>query len=540
MIEKSSSPDRLLRSILSLEESGGTLTIVRDEARFSMSHKRLFALASECAAGLRHHGVGPGDMVLIGGRTDLDLIVTLLGCWLRGAAVGMVPHFASRFSGRLVYEPGPLKSLLALRPNLCVTTDISISSSVVDLASLAVLSPHALMTGRRRSEVEHVSEDEIAIIQLSSGTTGSPHPIGVPRQALVSSIEGMANKLALNPEIDSFVGWLPMYHDMGLVGLFCLPTLNAVSATIIDTTSYIEQPLLWFEELERSRGSVTIAPQFGYSTAARLLYGRASNYNFEHLRLAINGAEPVIADQFEAFLQAVERGGAPEHCGYPVYGLAEATLAVTMPDTRRPIYSTHLNAQSDAEAKVPIRSVLLGTALTSLQLGIRNDADAELPNGEVGEVVVRGAPASTRDLRGGRHESTLNCDASGWLHTGDLGATIDNELVIVGRKKDLIVIAGRNVYPELVEQAVRRVMPGIRRLAAVGIAASGSTESLHLVVERPRDAVHKETLANIVRDDFGFSCRVHLVPPNTLPKTSSGKIARHTVKSDLARELGAL
>ena len=339
---------------------------------------------------------------------------------------------------------------------------------------------------------------------------------------------------------DRAVSWLPLYHDMGLIGLLMAPMLQGFELVLGAPQDFLARPACWLEWISEYRGTITAGPNFSYALAARALR-RAGELDLSSWRLALNGAETVDPNAVEAFCDAAAPFGFDRRAAYPVFGMAEATLAVTFPEVGEGMTVDAVDRHvlehdrravapsADAAPESVRRLAKLGRPLEGFELRIVDPATGALRGErEVGELELRSPSVTPGYYRNA--EATAATFDDGWLRTGDLAYLVDGELVVCGRQKDVIIVGGRNVFPEDVERAAAMV-EGVRagNVIAFGSDRKRGRESIVVVAETRTDDPHEvhDSVVTKVRNAVGVPpVEVVLVRPGTLPKTSSGKLQR--------------
>jgi fatty-acyl-CoA synthase len=397
------------------------------------------------------------------------------------------------------------------------------------------------------------SPDEIAYLQYTSGSTHFPHGVVITQKAVMANLSAIVlHGLRVRPG-DRCTSWLPLYHDMGLVGFLLAPMASQLSVDYLSTNDFAMRPRLWPALISRNGGTISYSPTFGYALCARRIRpADVEQYDLSSWRIAGTGAEPVRPDILHRFAQLLAPAGFSSRAFVASYGMAECSLAVSFAPIGRGIEVDRIDVEAltwsgravpvedNASCREAKELVLCGSVLPGHELEIRDEEGRALPERQCGVVHVRGPsimagylddPEATREV--------LSPD--GWLNTGDLAYVADGQLVITGRRKDLIIINGRNIWPQDIELLVEQ-LPEIRPrdVAAFSIAGVNDEETVVLVVQcRQSDEGERcrlvEVIRGRVREAFGFDCMVELVSPHTLPLTSSGKVSRTMARADFLK-----
>jgi fatty-acyl-CoA synthase len=392
-------------------------------------------------------------------------------------------------------------------------------------------------------EFPQVNSEDLCFLQFTSGSTSLPKGVMVTHGNLVANARAFLGPGALHlRKEDVGISWLPLYHDMGLIGI--LGTLVCDLPTVVlPTEAFVRRPGIWMEAVSKYGGTVTFAPNFAYALAARRTRDAdLQGLDLRRLRVAGCGAEPINADVMRLFCARFSPVGFRPEALLPCYGMAEATLAITFHDHDKPIvtdtvYASTLSvgravpAKPDAKLRT-IELVGCGHAFPEHELRIVGESGRPLPERCVGEIITRG-PSVTLGYFG-QPEATAMVYRGGWLYTGDLGYIADGQLYICGRSKDLIIIHGANYYPQDIEWAVAEV-PGVQRSAVLAFSVMREgEETLILCVEgkAPDVAELKRAVAAKVAESTGLRVgQVAVVRAGSLPKTSSGKVQRRKTKA---------
>ena len=507
----------------------------------------LHADARAMAAALQAQGVGPGDHVAILGPTTRSLVTSIQATWLCGAAIVLLP---------LPMRLGSIEEFVAQTRVRVANADAAVLLVDPDFAPFVEPAPGdppmvllSELAGSSTPEdfVRPADDPEaLAILQFTSGSTADPKGVMLPHRVVCANLDAIATAGALDPDTDVAVSWLPLYHDMGLIGLLTLMMTTGTNLVLAAPQDFLASPTRWVEWISSYGGTVTAGPNFSYALAARALR-RHPGLDLSSWRLGLNGAEPVDPDAVEAFCEAGARHGLSPDMVFCAFGMAEATLAVTFPvpstgmslDTvdTRVLETERYAAPAAPGAEGARRLAKLGRPVPGLQIRIVGPLGDVMGEREVGELQVRGTSITSGyykrpDATADAFDTSEGDPASGraWLRTGDLAYTVDGELVVCGRIKDVIIVGGRNVFPEDVERAVSLV-DGVRpgNVIAFGVGGARGKERIVVVAEARHDdhEAVRSTVAERVVDAVGLPAGdVVLVQPGSLPKTSSGKLQR--------------
>ncbi|MFO7652585.1 MAG: AMP-binding protein [Candidatus Krumholzibacteriia bacterium] len=527
--------------------SEATLTFVRgDESEQRLSWAEVLERARLTAAGLAGRGVTAGDRVALILPTSLDFVAAFFGALLAGAVP--VPLYPPARLGRLdEYHDSTSRLLTAAGARLLVT-DRSVrnllgrvlATAGTELGCVTVADLDRSAAGP--APMPEVGPGDLALVQFSSGTTRDPRPVALTQAALVAQCAALKQLIddVLGPAapagLRTGVSWLPLYHDMGLIGSLLGAVTHPGSLVLIPPERFLVRPALWLRAIARHRAQVSPAPAFAFGLAARRVREmEMAGCDLSCWRLAICGAEPVPAAVLERFARRFAPHGFRRQALAPAYGLAEAALAVTCTHGGGPATCAVDGAALSVGRPVApgVHSVTAaGEPLAEVEVEIRDDRGRPLPESVYGHIHVRGPGLMIGYL--GQREATRAVLRGGWLATGDLGFRQDGRLWVAGRARDVIILRGANRLPEEFEEAVAG-SPGVRpgRAVAVGIMPEGADgEGLLMLVEHARGAAAgagelAERLQREVRRRTGIAPHaVVVLAPGTLPLTSSGKLRR--------------
>jgi fatty-acyl-CoA synthase len=389
--------------------------------------------------------------------------------------------------------------------------------------------------------------DNFAYLQFSSGSTRFPVGVAVTQRAFMANAQGMGRDGLVLVDGDRAVSWLPFYHDMGLIGFLLMPMACQVSVDILPTREFARRPLLWLSLISRNRGTISFSPSFGYELCVRRAQTMATNdLDLSSWRSAGIGGDMIRPNVLADFASRFAGCGFDARAFVPSYGMAEVTLALSYTPSgqgvRHDIVDT-ATLENEHRAIPPgdpltrTRTfVLCGKVLPGHALEVHDEADNLLPDRHVGRIFIRG-PSLMTGYFGAPAETAHVLSADGWLDTGDLGYLLDGQIVITGRAKDLIIVNGRNLWPQDLEWAVEAEIPALRSgdVAVFSVDHDAAEEVIVLVQCRTPDATARAALSNEIagtlRGHHGVETKIVLVPPHSLPQTSSGKLSRSRARA---------
>jgi fatty-acyl-CoA synthase len=499
---------------------------------FDWSEIERRALAA--AGTLRERGIRAGDRVAIVTPTSPLFMDAFFGSLLAGATP--VPLYPPVRLGRMAEYIEKTAAMLAAVDAPAVVVDSRVRKvfgSVVGRhhLRLGVISAEDLARGAP-GPAHPAEPDELALIQFSSGTTVDPKPVGLTHAQILANLLRI---LDLMPEEDeprhAGVSWLPLYHDMGLIG--CLfPALHRPGPlTLIPPEVFLARPALWIRALSRYQGTATVAPDFAYALCVeRITDAELVGVDLRAWRLALDGAEPISARTLRAFAARFAAYGFDERALLPVYGLSEVALAATFSTPGTRWQSRRLDREAlaqghavDADGEAATELVSVGRALPGYAVEVRDGSGRPLEDERVGRIFVSG-PSLMRGYIGRDLQPILD----GWLDTGDLGFLDQGALTVTGRAKDVIVLRGQNHAPQDIERALDAVA-GVRTGCAAAVGQRGEAgEQLLVFVEAraPREGLAQDCRAEVLRATGLDPALVVVLEPGSLPRTSSGKIRR--------------
>ncbi len=517
--------------------------------------KEVHEIARCMAGSLASVGVNSGDAVgvLIGDPTNIAPMIQAV--WMRGASVTML------------HQPGPRADLDAWAEDTFVVLEM-IGAKVVVLGDVftrtmslfeakgtSVVSVETLADCEAIESVD-CGEDDIAFLQLTSGSTGIPKAVAISHRNLHENVVAMVSASKLDPQTDVLVSWLPLFHDMGMIGGLVVPMQIGLETVCTTPAEFLRSPLLWPSLISKYGGTITAGPNFAYALLARYLRSAPDGaFDLSSLRFALNGAEPIDQTTINALVASGARFGLHGTALIAAFGMAEATVAVSFSELGDGVQfdtvdqaaielQSYAAISTDAAAR---RLAKLGKPLPGIEILVGDATSADIKARRVGEIRIRGSIVSRYYLTSSGKQSLVDDD--GWFSTGDMGyLTETGDIVVCGRLKDLIIVAGRNIFPTDIERAACRIS-GVRpgNAVAVALSATGIREEFAVMVEASDyadaevSARIKNEVSNAVYAAFGVSPRlVSVVAPGTLPKTPSGKLRRSATISIVETELAKM
>jgi fatty-acyl-CoA synthase len=498
--------------------------------------------ALEAARRLVARGIAPGDRVALIAQTGAEFAALFCGAIYAGAWPVPLPLPTSfgvkeNYIEQLAVQLASCDPVLLLYPAEIET----MAGAAADRQGCSGMAWEDFAEAPvPDNDLPRLSPDDICYLQYSSGSTRFPHGVAVTHRALMANLAGHAATMDLAPG-DRCISWLPWYHDMGLVGCFLSVIANQTSADYLRTEDFARRPLSWLDLISRNPGqSISYSPTFGYDICARRISSQshvAERFDLSRWRIAGNGADMIRPDVMQGFVNAFAEAGFSPDAFCPSYGLAEATLAVTVMPPGEGIQVDLVEEERlsgrprDLSKPARYRAIVnCGKPMQHMELEIRNEAGTALSDRHIGKVWCRGPSIMHSYFRD--PEATEACLADGWLDTGDMGYMAQGYLYIVGRAKDMIIINGKNHWPQDIEWAVEQ-LPGFHQgdIAAFALERDNGEEVPAVLVHcRISDPAERKKLHDQIHDKVraitGMNCVVELVPPRTLPRTSSGKLSR--------------
>ncbi|OBX19433.1 acyl-CoA synthetase [Erythrobacter sp. QSSC1-22B] len=502
--------------------------------------------ALEAARRLVAMGIGKDDRVALIAETGPEFAALFCGCIYAGAWPVPLP-LPTTFGGKESYV-----DQLAVQLESSDPTILLYPGEIGGMAKAGAERQGCLgeswdeFAARPAPEctLPQAQPDDICYLQYSSGSTRFPTGVAVTHRALLHNLHGHATSMQAQGS-DRVVSWLPWYHDMGLVGCFLSLIANQMSVDYLKTEHFARRPLAWLDLISRNPGTtLSYSPTFGYDICARRISSQSQveeRFDLSRWRIAGNGADMIRPDVMQSFVNAFAKAGFKASAFTPSYGLAEATLAVTvMPPgegIRVELVEEERLSGRPRDLRRPARYraiVNCGKPIAGMEVVIRGEDDSARADHQIGKVWCRGTSVMHSYFR--NHAATEESLVGGWLDTGDMGYMANGYLFIVGRAKDMIIINGKNHWPQDIEWAVEQ-LPGFNHgdIAAFAVENESGEETpavlVHCRVSDPEERIKlRDQIADKVRGVTGMNCVIELVPPRTLPRTSSGKLSRAKAK----------
>jgi acyl-CoA synthetase (AMP-forming)/AMP-acid ligase II len=541
-------------------EAAGAITYLEGERETrSVAFGELYQRALAILHRLQRLGARPGDKLILflsGNEPFIDAFwAALLGGII---AVPVAPGISDEHRHKLLRIAAKLKAPYIYTEQRLLERVAATASGPAELTTLEALRSRAFLVDEldqlgRGGKIHRARPGDVAFIQFSSGSTGEPKGVVLTHANLLANIRGVSETARFTPE-DVSLSWMPLTHDMGLIGFHLIMFANRMHSHLMPTDLFVRRPLLWLQFAARVRASVLCSPNFGYRHYLKVLGERSpGELDLSAVRLIFNGAEPISVELCDQFLDRLAPCGLRRSAMFTVYGLAEASLAVSFPQPEVPLHATAFNRQqlgvgaapaasrvdSPAPGVEPRDAVTLasvGRAIPYCELRLVGDDDAPMPPGRVGHIHIRGA-----NVTGGYYEDPAadaeNFTADRWLRTGDLGLIHDGELYITGRHKEILFVNGQNYYPHDLERIAEQV-PGLElgKVMVAGVRPVGAqADELVVFVLHRAEIGDFVSIARQVAASIGEHAGLEVsavVPVKRIPKTTSGKFQRHLLEQE--------
>jgi acyl-CoA synthetase (AMP-forming)/AMP-acid ligase II/3-oxoacyl-(acyl-carrier-protein) synthase/acyl carrier protein len=513
------------------------ITLVFGSENKFISYRQLYQNSIIYLNFFKSKGIKPGDELLINSTLNYsgEFLYAFWGCIMGGIIA--VPISGIKDGNSRIKVSTICKQLS--NPHILISKNEINSTVTLNNTTLKTLLIEDINESKLSSGTEHVIQsqpDNIAFIQYSSGSTSQPKGVVLTHQNLITNIQDSISRSQLSDH-DSTLSWMPLSHDMGLIGFHITPLVRGINQYIIPTETFIKSPAIWLQKVSEYKITVTASPNFGLNYSLKYGLNKLSeNTDLSSVRLLFNGAEPISISLCKKFLNQTEKYGLNKNCLFPVYGLAEASLSVTYPLPSSDLKTIKIDRrflkvgdnikhanESDENGSDFIN---LGSVLENCELKIFDDNGIDLEESKVGNIFIRGKNVTSSYYK--NNEQTKNIISNeGWLNTGDLGIIKDKCLYVVGRKKDVIFIDGQNFYAHDIEQACTAIENiELGKIAACGkYNFSTEKEELILFVVNSNSLLEEKIIRHISKI---FHIKVDkIISVKKIPKTSSGKIQHY-------------
>jgi fatty-acyl-CoA synthase len=537
---------------------GGRGTLSHTLSYGQLRHRALSTARKLLAAGLKR-----GDRVAVVAETGPDFMAVFFGCQYAGLLPVPVPY--SMYIGSKDAYIAKVAGMFRAADVAAVITSEDLKEHITAgaaLAGLKLVLTHAELQALPESitRLDGFGADDVAYVQYSSGSTSAPKGVLITQRAIMANTDGtVQHGFKARPDDRAF-SWLPLYHDMGLVGFCLAPLVAQVTVDFLPTTAFARRPTLWLKLMSDNGSTVASSPTFGYELATKRIAGDAITLDLSRWRAAGIGGDMVRADVLTRFAETFAVAGFNAKAFLPSYGMAESTLAISISDVDAPIKidTVDLASLKNKKRAVPVRKgvsgsqtrsfVVCGEPLPEHKVEVRDEQGKPLAERMVGRIFVTG-PSLMAGYFNAPDATQQTIGADGYLDTGDMGYLLDGEIVITGRVKDLILHNGRNIWPQDIEWAAEAIEPlKSGEVAAFAVEGSDGDDEVVVLVEcKIADPLQQEDLRRAVHmavhQVAGVNCTIVLVPPRSLPFTSSGKLSRAGARERYlagdVREIGA-
>ncbi len=511
----------------------------------SMKFADLWERAAALLGSLQARGMQPGDELIIFSKSNESFVVAFWAAVLGGmvpvpVAVGISDEHRLK-----------LFRILSQLERATLFTESDLLSRLLEFSTqrdldeiTAVLNNKTIQIGdvdpAAHGEIFESTPDDIAFIQYSSGSTSDPKGVVLTHRNLCTNIRAIVE--ACNwTEDDQSLSWMPLTHDMGLIGYHLSVLAVGMNHAVMDTSVFVRRPLLWMSKANELRATQLCSPNFGYKHFLKLFQRKGlPDLDLSCVKLILNGAEPISWDLCEEFLGALAPHGMKRTAMFPVYGLAEATVGVSIPEpgteySRITVDRHSLRVGEPYRVVAPgdehaVSFVRVGNAVRDVSIRITDDDDNSLDAGKVGNIQLQGGSVTERVYGDEDATNELFTD-DGWLRTGDCGVFVDEQLVITGRQKDIIIVNGQNYYPHDIEEIIAR-LDGLdlnKVVVAGATPKGGQTEELIAFILYRQSVDEFTPMIGSVRDLVGEQTGLevdNVIPVTRIPKTTSGKVQR--------------
>jgi len=539
-------------------QTGYNFYSARGELLTALPYATLREEALSLAKKLVATGVARGSRVALVADTNPDFVRFFFACQYAGLTPVPLPA-QLQLGGRNAYVIQLKRLLSDCQAELAMAPDAFLSF-LTDAAQgskirfLGAPRDYDVLAETHRP-LTPVGPTDLAYLQYTSGSTRFPRGVMISQRTVLSNLSAIIHEGVKVREGDRAVSWLPFFHDMGLVGLLLCPMASQISVDFLNTLHFAMRPRTWLKLMSENRGTISFSPPFGYElTARRFRDDDVPKYDLRSWRVAGVGAEMIRPESLRKFADRLRPSGFDDRAFLPCYGMAECSLAVCFGPQGQSLQADHVDADllSEQQIAMPVDPqagndhgryntfVKCGSPLSGYELEIRNSAGQVLPERHCGTLYLRG-PSVMSGYFGNPEGTREVLSGDGWLNTGDLAYQIGSNVVITGREKDLIIIHGRNIWPQDIE-AVAESQPetGTRDALAFSVPGPDGDEAVVMVqcyaADSQKSAELEERIHRLIHDELGIMCRVVLVPQDSLPHTTSGKPSRSSARKEYLRQ----
>lgn len=535
-------------------DTGANFFDGRGEQYAQLSYRELRVQARGLARKLMGLGLKKGETVGLVAETNPDFLIFFAACQYAGLVPVAFPATLT-LGGHEAYVKQIARLIAGSRVSVAMASHDYISFL------LEALEGYDIRFAGVPSDFEELPEsaeplpqihpEDIAYLQFTSGSTRFPRGVVIDQQTVMSNLAGIIQHgIKLRPD-DRFFSWLPFYHDMGMVGLLLVPVASQRSVDYLDTRHFAVRPRQWLNLMSRNKTTISFGPSFGYELCSRRLRGDdAAKYDLSNWRMAGIGAEMIRPESMEEFARVMAPAGFKDSAFLACYGMAECSLAITFAPIAGGVETDSVDAShlSDSQQALPVddsradpsrvkKFVKCGFLLPDFELEIRDEDGNILPDRSCGTIFLRG-PSVMSGYFNDPESTRAVLSEDGWLDTGDLGYLVDANLVVTGRKKDLIIINGKNIWPQDLEYLAEQ-QPEVRVGGSLAFSVdnpNGGEICILKIQCRQADPIKRSELISrltgLIRTELGIDCYITLVSSRKLPRTSSGKLSRSTARKN--------
>ena len=539
-------------------ETGANFYGSRAQLIESISYQRLATESKQLAQKLIALDFVAGDRVVIIAETNANFMRGFFACQYAGLIPIPVP-VPIQLGSRAAYVRKTRDLLISAHATAVFTPEsvlpmVNEACQDIDMKFVGDIQQFHDQSFDDSIELHHANPEDTAYIQFTSGSTRFPRGVVIEQKAVMSNLQRIINDGIKIRRSDRLMSWLPFYHDMGLVGQMLAPVASQTSVDYLDTRDFAMRPRRWLEIMSQNKSTISFSPPFGYELVERRLREAVcKDYDLSNWRVAGIGAETIRPEPMLRFAKILANCGFDAKAFLPCYGMAECTLAVSFADIDKPLNIITVDGDKLAEENLVVMAdsaestriaqfIDCGKALPEHTMEIRDHEGNALADSSIGVIHVSGPSVMSHYFD--NTEETARTLQNGWLNTGDIGFMIDGSVFITGREKDLIIVNGRNIWPQDIE-AIAEQQPEIRTGDALAFSApnfDGDTTVVVVVQCRNRDEENRkdliERIETAVINGVGVRCFVKLVAPHTLPRTSSGKLSRSAARRDYMEQNG--